>query len=133
MALAIRLSLSHTTLINMHASSPHAHLTTGPKRPRVHSNSRASSTKPFVQNGPKRPKIDQSASHSSLALGLDQSVQAHRSRHSVSSESATSNDIIIRTKRAKTCTPSTAAARGIVLPLGPKLAGRFPSARDDAA
>ena len=40
---------------------------------------------------------------------------------------------VIQVKRARKGAPSTAAARGVLLPLGPKLAGKFASANSSSA
>ena len=124
------LTIHSNTHTDMQESHTVPRQSNGPKRPR-----------PCTQsdpNGSKRSRTVKSASHSTHAVGSARSVRALRSERrdsseTVSPESSSTNANIISIKRAKISTASTAAAKGIVLFLGPKLAGKFPSASDNTA
>ena len=79
-------------------------------------------------HGTKRPSLAQSASHLPVAVGASERVLAPH-RTTTDSTSPT----IIQIKRARTSTGSTAAARGVLMPLGPKLAARLSSASSNTA
>ena len=119
------LTIHSNTHTDMQESHTVPRQSNGPKRPRQRIRN--------DPNGSKRPRTVKSASQSSHAVGHAQSVRAHRSNRRDRSEFSSTKANIISIKHARISTASTAAARGIVLPLGPKLAGRFTSARDDAA
>ena len=81
--------------------------------------------------GLKRPASVQSASHTCHTVGIDVSVPALGSITSSASIPATSTTFHF--KRAKTGTGSTAAARGELMPLGPRLAEFFSKRQADTA
>ena len=70
---------------------------------------------------PKRPLHELSASHMHVGLVAPDAVHSTSTSTAIDSSSAT----IITIKQAKSVIGSTAAARGVLMPLGPKLASRF--------
>ena len=81
--------------------------------------------------GLKRPASVQSASHVSNSVGSEVTVPAHSCSTSGVSIPATTSTFLV--KRAETGTGSTAAARGELMPLGPKLAEKFLKRQSDTA